>query len=49
MCLPMSTVVHGQHLWGIPKEHAQFEWQEKDQGSTVSDSAPRIQHMGDFD
>lgn len=26
-----ESVVHGQHLWGIPKEHAQFEWQEKDQ------------------
>lgn len=24
----LESVVHGQHLWGIPKEHAQFEWTE---------------------
>ncbi|MDH5820477.1 MULTISPECIES: acetoacetate decarboxylase family protein [Acinetobacter] len=26
-----ESVIHGQHLWGIPKEHAEFEWQEKNQ------------------
>ena len=24
----LESVVHGQHLWGIPKEHASFEWSE---------------------
>ncbi|ANF82943.1 hypothetical protein A3K93_12585 [Acinetobacter sp. NCu2D-2] len=30
----LDSVVHGQHLWGIPKKLADFEWQE--QGSQLS-------------
>ena len=26
-----TSVVHGQYLWGIPKELAQFEWQQHEQ------------------
>lgn len=25
----LESVVHGQHLWGIPKEHAAFKWSEE--------------------
>lgn len=36
-----ESIVHGQHLWGIPKEYAEFEWQE--QGQEV---ICRITHQG---
>lgn len=26
-----ESLVHGQHLWGIPKEHAEFNWQTQGQ------------------
>ncbi len=30
MFLIYISVIHGQKLWGIPKELAKFEWQQHD-------------------
>lgn len=36
-----ESVAHGQALWGIPKEYAEFEWEEHHQ-----DTICRISHQG---
>ena len=36
-----ESIVHGQHLWGIPKEYAEFNWQEQGQETIC-----RITHRG---
>jgi hypothetical protein len=32
----LTSVTHGQTLWGIPKELAQFEWQDTENGLTCT-------------
>lgn len=36
-----ESIVHGQHLWGIPKEYAEFDWREQGQETIC-----RITHRG---